>query len=117
MKNLEPKIFRQRLTIEAKYAGFITRKMIKEFFYDFSEKIKMTPISKLIIVSPNKTNHPVHHGIGGFMAWAESGCSVYTWDRFNFLTVEIYTCKKFDVPKAVDFVKKYFDCNKVVFRM
>lgn len=75
----------------------------------------MTPLTKPFIFSPNKRNHLLHHGIAGFMGWAESGCSIYTWDKFNFLTVEIYTCKKFDVKKAVDFVKTFFKCNKITF--
>jgi len=116
MKNLEPKIYRQRLTIEAKYNRIISEKVIKDFLIDFAKAIRMTPLTKPLIFSPNKIQHPLHHGIAGFMAWAESGCSIYTWDKFNFLTVEIYTCKKFENSKAVNFIKKYFHCKDIVFK-
>lgn len=116
MKNLEPKIYRQRLTIEAKYGGIISEEILKRFLVDFAREIEMTPLTKPMTFSPNKIQHPIHHGIAGFMAWAESGCSIYTWDKFNFLTIEIYTCKKFDNSKAANFVKKYFNCKELVFK-
>lgn len=50
------------------------------------------------------------------MAWAESGCSIYTWDKFNFLSVEIYTCKKFENEKAAEYVKEYFNCTEIEFQ-
>ena len=116
MEDLESEIYRQRLTIEAKYNIQISEKIIQSFLIDFAKFIKMTPLTKPFIFTPNKLKHPVHHGIAGFMGWAESGCSIYTWDKFNFLTIEIYTCKKFDISKAVNFVKKYFNCKDIVFQ-
>ena len=113
MKDLEPQIYRQRLTIEGKYQGDITEEMIKSFLVDFAAYIEMTPLTEPFIFTPNNTGHAIHHGVAGFMAWAESGCSVYTWDKFNFLSVEIYTCKKFDIQNAVDYVKEYFNCTEI----
>lgn len=116
MKDLEPKIYRQRLVIEAKYNVVISEDVIKSFLIDFAKFIKMTALTEPFIFSPNKKNHPIHHGIAGFMAWVESGCSVYTWDKLKFLTIEIYTCKKFDVSRAVDYAKNYFNCEKITFQ-
>lgn len=116
MEDLEPKIYRQRLTIEAKYTSIISDKIIKSFLIDFAKFVKMTPLTKPFIFTPNKSNHPIHHGIAGFMGWVESGCSVYTWDKFKFLTVEIYTCKKFDIVKAVNYVRDYFHCKNITFQ-
>lgn len=116
MKNLEPKIYRKRLTIEAHYSIKIHEKLIGNFLKEFAAFISMTPLTEPLIFSPNNLNHPLHHGIAGFIAWAESGCSVYTWDKFNFLTVEIYTCKKFDDKKAIKFVNNFFKCKEIQFR-
>lgn len=113
MKNLEPQIYRKRLTIEAKYTGDILSDNITSFLIDFAKFIEMTPLTEPFIFSPNNTNHPIHHGVAGFMAWAESGCSIYTWDKFKFLSVEIYTCKQFDTEKAINFVKEYFNCTEI----
>ena len=40
MKDLEPKIYRQRLTIEAKYEIIITEEIIKDFLIKFAKEIK-----------------------------------------------------------------------------
>lgn len=114
MKNLEPQIYRKRLTIEAKYTGDILAGNITSFLIDFAKFLEMTPLSEPFIFSPNNTDHSIHHGVAGFMAWVESGCSIYTWKKFSFLTVEVYTCKQFDTDKAVDFVKEYFKCIEIV---
>ncbi len=113
MKDLEPQIYRQRLTIEGKYQGDITADKISAFLKDFADLLEMSPLTEPFIFTPNEIGHEIHHGVAGFMAWAESGCSMYTWDKFNFLSVEIYTCKKFDVQSAVNYVKDYFDCIEI----
>jgi S-adenosylmethionine decarboxylase len=113
MRNLEPQIYRQRLTIEGKYQSVITEETIKSFLIDFAQYLGMTPLTEPFIFTPNNTGHPIHHGVAGFMAWAESGCSIYTWDKFNFFTVEIYTCKQFDNEKASHYVKEYFNCSDI----
>jgi S-adenosylmethionine decarboxylase len=113
MKDLEPKIYRQRLTVEARYRKNITEELISSFLVDFASFLNMTPLTQPFIFSPNNTGHEIHHGVAGFMAWAESGCSIYTWDKFNFLSVEIYTCKKFDTQSAVKYVKDYFECTEI----
>ena len=113
MKNLEHKIFRQRLTVEARYNIVITRDLIIQFLGDFANHLGMTLLTSPFVFTPNESKHPLHHGIAGFVGWMESGCSIYTWDKFNFLTVEIYTCKKFDVKKAEKFVKNFFNCKEI----
>jgi S-adenosylmethionine decarboxylase len=113
MKDLEPHIYRQRLTIEGKYQADITAETISAFLKDFAQFVEMTPLTEPFIFTPNETGHAIHHGVAGFMAWAESGCSIYTWDKFNFLSVEIYTCKKFDNAKAAQYVKDYFNCSEI----
>jgi len=114
MKNLEPKIFRKRLTIEAKYELKIDENIIKKFLIELARHLGMTILSKPFIFSPDNSKHPLHHGLAGFIGWVESGCSIYTWDKFNFLSIEIYTCKNFNTQKAVNFSKKFFKCRSIV---
>lgn len=115
MKDMEPSIYRQRLIIEGRYAIEISEDVIKQFLEDLAEELGMTLLIEPLIFSPNNRKHPLHHGIAGFVAWVESGCSIYTWDRFNFFTVDIYTCKKFSVKKAVAFTKKFFKSKEIVY--
>ncbi len=115
MKDLEPSIYRQRLIIEGRYSIKISDYVIKQFLEDFAEEIGMTLLTSPFIFSPNKINHPLHHGIAGFVGWVESGCTIYTWDKLNFFTVDVYTCKKFSIKKAVAFTEKFFKTTAIEF--
>ncbi len=115
MKDLEPQIYRQRLMIEGRYTIEISEDILKQFFEALAEEIGMTLLTKPFFFSPNIKGHAIHHGIAGFIAWVESGCSIYTWDKFNFFTVDIYTCKQFSVEKAVNFTKNFFRCREIEF--
>lgn len=56
-------------------------------------------------------------GWSGWVHWETSGAHFYAWNlKPNFFSVDIYTCKKFDIKKAVDFTKEYFNCNEVVWK-
>jgi S-adenosylmethionine decarboxylase len=113
MRDLEPQIYRQRLIIEGRYTIEISEEVLKQFFEALAEEIGMTLLTKPFFFSPNMREHAVHHGIAGFIAWVESGCSIYTWDKFNFFTVDIYTCKQFSLEKAVEFTEKFFKCREI----
>ena len=104
MKNLEPKIYRQRLIIEGKQSIEITADVIKEYLTKLTTDIlKMRIQIDPIIFSPNKMGNPLHHGLNGFIGWVESGGHFYSWDKMKFFTMDIYTCKKFDTNKVVEF--------------
>ena len=59
-----------------------------------------------------KTNYVNEYGWSAYMSWKESGMHVYTWEetneRPNFISIDIYTCKDFDLDKVIDFTKKSF---------
>lgn len=113
MRDLEPQIYRQRLIIEGRYNIEISEAILNQFFEALAREIGMTLLTKPFFFSPNIRKHAIHHGIAGFIAWVESGCSIYTWDKFKFFTVDIYTCKQFSVEKAVNFTKKFFKCREI----
>ncbi|MBU3904709.1 MAG: S-adenosylmethionine decarboxylase [Nanoarchaeota archaeon] len=116
MINLEPKITRKRLIVEGRYTIKIDEEIIKNFLIKLTENLKMKKIIEPIIFTPNELKHPIHHGIAGFIGWAESGGSVYTWDKFNFFTVDIYTCKGFSVEDAIEFIKDYFKTSELEYQ-
>lgn len=116
MRNLEPKIIRKRLIVEGRYTIKISEDIIKEFLIKLTENIGMKKLIEPIVFTPNKTKHPVHHGIAGFIGWVESGGSVYTWDKFNFFTVDLYTCKDFSATDAVNFIKKFFKTTEIEYQ-
>lgn len=109
MKNIEPNIYRQRLIIEAHYSINVDGEMIRKYLLLLSGELGMhVYISEPIIHSATGHGKPIHDGYEGVIFWVESGAVIYVWEKFKFLTVEIYSCKPFDNEGALQFTKNFF---------
>lgn len=114
MKNLYAKIYRQRLIIEGIYTTKVTGPKLKTYLKDLSDHLEMTIIYGPIVKNLAGKVNSFHDGLESVLIWAESGVSTYVWDKQKFFTVDIYSCKKFSVKKAVNFSKKFFKAKKIV---
>tara|TARA_Y100000817_G_scaffold269453_1_gene227029 strand:- start:2836 stop:3213 length:378 start_codon:yes stop_codon:yes gene_type:complete len=105
-KDLAPMITRRRLVIEGLINNNLTNSIIVDYMNNLSNVMNMT------IVTNPKTNYVNEYGWSAYMSWKESGMHVYTWEetneRPNFISIDIYTCKDFDLDKVIDFTKKSF---------
>jgi S-adenosylmethionine decarboxylase len=50
-------------------------------------------------------------GISGITVWLESHAAIHTWTEENFFSFDAYSCKDFDVLKALDYLLSYFDVH------
>ncbi len=116
MKDLEPSIYRQRLIIEGIYTEKMNPKRLRNYLEDLSKKLKMTIVYGPIVKNLAERINPIHKGYESVMIWAESGTSVYTWNKSKFFTADIYSCKKFDVKKTIEFTEKFFKTKEIVFK-
>ena len=116
MKNLEPTIFRQRLIIEGHYKIKADGKTIRKYLNMLSKICKMEIFSGPYSWPPDKWDNPnvKLYELNGFVAWTESGSHVYAWKSCKFFTVDIYSCKPFNVDKIVNFTKDFFKSLDVV---
>jgi S-adenosylmethionine decarboxylase len=116
MKNLEPKIFRQRLIVEGHYSIEANGETVRNYLTKLSEILKMRIFSGPYSWPPDQWDHPEVelHELNGFVAWTRSGCHVYVWRFCKFFTSDIYSCKKFDVKKVVEFTKRYYKSEDAV---
>lgn len=114
--NVCPQIFRKRLMIEGIYKIQITdEKFVSNFLVDLAKKLEMHIISGPFISSATGKAQSIHDGYEGQVVWAESGANTYIWTKYNFATVDIYTCKDFDTDTALNFIKEYFDFESFSF--
>ena len=67
----------------------------------------------LTIHSADGTGKWINQGYDGFAPLIDSGISVYIWTNAKFLSVLIYTSKKFETKKALTFTKKFFKITKI----
>ncbi len=87
-----PEIYRERLIAEGFYEVNISEGFLKDFLVEFSKILGMKIIAGPFIFSPDKFSL-FHRGMGGFIAWAESGVAFYSWSDHKFFTLDVYSCK------------------------
>lgn len=113
MKNLEPRIYRKRLIIEAKYDKKVTRRTVREYLLNLAKEISMKLLFKEpIITSATGKGDPIHVGYEGVLFWVASGAVIYIWTDVKFLTLEIYSCKPFNDKKTIEFTKRFFNIRE-----
>jgi len=56
---------------------------------------------------------PEDWGLSGFVLIAESHISIHTFPEKNFVSVDIFSCKAFDLEFAADYFKRVFGMEKV----
>lgn len=111
MKDLAPTIFRQRAVIEGVPKQAISAESIKQYLSELSEVTEMRALMEPI------THRSTLYGEAGWIHWEASGAHFYAWEQpILFFSVDVYTCKAFDVKKAADFTKKYFNCQQLVYK-
>lgn len=112
-----PDILRQRLIIEGIYGmPYIDETGVRQVLEGLTHQLGMTPIADTVIFSPDAVSQ-LHHGIGGFQAWAESGCSLYTWRERRLFTIDIYSCKSFAGDDCIRFIKTIMTPSEIDWRL
>lgn len=65
------------------------------------------------IVYTDEKKYPNKAGLSGWIPIVESGISIHTLTSTNFISIDVYSCKKFDRQKIRDFTKKTFKPKKI----
>ena len=81
--------------------------------YEFLDKlpgfIHMEVQSPPGIFRTDETRYPDKAGLSGWVPLIESSIVIHTITPRDFISVDIYSCKRFDVERANQFCKKYFE--------
>ena len=113
MKNLAPEIFRQRLLIEAKYDCELDKNKILQYFEELTKALDTHIYGKPEVHSTGGKGKWINQGFDAFAQLVDSGISIYVWTNAKFLSVLIYTCKKFMPKAALKFTKKFFKIKEI----
>jgi hypothetical protein len=55
------------------------------------------------------------YGWAGWIHWETSGAHFYAWEQpVPFFSVDVYTCKPFDVSMAVEYTRDFFSADQIV---
>lgn len=111
MQDLAPEIYRQRAVIEGYPNQPLEAPEIKNYLLGLSEVLHMKTLM------PPVTHRSSKYGEAAWIHWESSGAHFYAWDRPRlFFSVDIYTCKKFEIQTAIEFTKKFFSVNHVEYK-
>ena len=106
MQDLAPDIYRQRAVIEGIPVGIITDADIKRYLSQLSEVLDMKALIEPI------THRSPQFGEAGWIHWETSGAHFYAWEEPRlFFSVDIYTCKAFNLEDAVKYTQDFFKCH------
>ncbi|HCK99733.1 MAG TPA: adenosylmethionine decarboxylase [Candidatus Marinimicrobia bacterium] len=74
---------------------------------DIPEKIGMTKITRPYVFR-YEGSYENDDGITGVVIIAESHISLHTYPKKNFVFVDLFSCKPFDVEEAKNYIIEYF---------
>src|SRR5215813_9186579 len=114
MKNLAPKITRERLLIEGFFSAKVDKKFIEDYFKKITIELGLRMYGDPIIFSPGGLGKEENQGYDAFVPLIDSGISVYVWPARRFLSVIAFTCKAFDVDTAVAWTREFFAMTDLV---
>jgi len=88
--------------------------LLKKVFNDLAKLMEMHVIAGPIVVRyVGKEDSPSGEGLSGFMIVAESHVSIHTDIRTSYASIDVYSCKKFNVELIEDYLLKVFKPQKI----
>jgi S-adenosylmethionine decarboxylase len=110
-RDLAPDILRQRLVVEGVPARPVGEAQIRRYLSALSQAIDMVQLIEPV------THRSDRYGWAGWIHWETSGAHFYAWEQPRlFFSVDIYTCKAFDVDAAVSFTRDFLHAGALVAR-
>jgi len=95
---------------EAKILG--DKDEISRILVELTEIIRMRAISKPLVIY-HKARQKSESGVTGTIFLAESNITIHTYPAKNFVSVDIYSCKEFDIDSAIGYMEKKFKFKKL----
>jgi S-adenosylmethionine decarboxylase len=77
---------------------------------DFIGMKKQSPPS---IFRTDRKSFPDKAGLSGWVPLAESSIVIHTLSKKSFISVDVYSCKKFNPEKVIEFTQQYFEPKKI----
>lgn len=113
MKNLAPKIKRQRLLIEGFYNINVDEKVIHHYYQTVTAALKLRVYGLPTIHVTSGKGKEINQGYDAFVPLIDSGIYLGVWANQKFISIIIYTCKDFDEAKAISVTKKFWKIKEI----
>lgn len=90
--------------------------LIRNFLLDLTKEINMTKIGGPYVLR-YKDRWAATEGVTGVVIFAESHATIHTFPDSNYVFIDVFSCKEFDIKKAKRFIKKYLKIKKMKTRL
>ena len=107
--DLASDICRQRLIIEGTLHNVFLPEDMTRYCTQITRVLDMTQVTSPIC------NYDSDYGWCAYAHWKESGMHIFAWDKRmpKFFSVDLYTCKPFDIVHAIKFTQEFFGDNLI----
>lgn len=85
------------------------KEVIKNLLSEFPAQLDMTTIMEPQIMYYDGGEIPDDNGVSGFVIIAESHIAIHTFPEKGFMTLDIFSCKEFNIEAAIDYVLRFFE--------
>lgn len=100
----------------ASYEKLASVEAITNFLDMLPAQIEMTKIMPPYVFKYDGGDKPEDWGVSGFVIIAESHISIHTFPEKRYFSIDIFSCKEFDVEKALKIIKEYFETEDLEVR-
>jgi S-adenosylmethionine decarboxylase len=100
----------------ASYEKLASVEAITNFLDMLPSEIEMTKIMPPYVFKYDGGDKPEDWGVSGFVIIAESHISIHTFPEKGYFSIDIFSCKEFDIEKALNIIKEYFETQDLEVR-
>jgi S-adenosylmethionine decarboxylase len=108
MRDLAPDITRQRLLLEGYFTIDPDEASIRRFLVELPAALGLRTYGEPTVFAPGGLGREANQGFDAFVPLIDSGIALYVWSAPRFLSLVVFTCKRFDVEAAVSFSRDFF---------
>lgn len=84
-----------------------------DFLEEIVEELRMKKQSPPFIFKSDNVTYPDKAGISGWVPLIESGIQIHTLSVKDFISIDVYSCRKFEIDSVTSFAQAYFSAEKV----
>ncbi len=110
------KIFGYHLALDIYNCDKDALDSIERCYYYLDRMVDLLEMSKQsppFVVYTDPIKYPDKAGISGWVPIVESGISIHTITPTAFASIDIYSCKKYDIEVAKKFTQEVFNPQKI----
>jgi len=98
---------------DASYEVLASVEAVTNFLEELPKEIGMTKIMPPYVFKYDGGDKPEDWGVSGFVIIAESHISIHTFPEKGYFSIDIFSCKDFDVDRAIEIIKEYFGTERL----